>query len=332
MDLKAEVLFEDVDLDVDVESVQQTLAGAVDEWFYPDITKNHPQVAVYATKPKDAMLNPPKLVCPLYCVSDLHLGDGGPRDNFAHTAGGRRQAEFEAFLDFVQEHNGQLLILGDLFELWQSNMSKVLTCRSTLLDRLAAMGAIYVLGNHDADLLYFMGPRGGLDWLGHPFFRTMRQCHLATIAGRKFRFVHGHDADPFCKGDTPGLGRITAIYTGLKEDRNGSPLRNKYPTVEARTLRRLEWPINFVRRLLGLPDRVQQMNRGLCQMLKKSGDDVLVAGHTHLAGKIAGWSVYNCGTWAEQTCSFVVVNQAGSVGVFNWINHTSISCQRKLFI
>lgn len=332
MDLKAEVLFEDVDLGTDVESVQHTLAGAVNEWFYPDITRNQPQVSVFVAEPQEQMLNPPKVVRPIYCVSDLHLGNGGPRDNFAHMAGGRRRDEFLGFLDFVQEHNGQLLILGDLFELWQSNMSEVLVFNSPLLNRLAEMEAIYVLGNHDADLLYFIAPPGGPYWLLHPFFRRMQKSHSVTIAGRQFHFIHGHEADPFCAGDTPGLGRIIAIYTGLKEDRNGGPLKNKYPTVEQRALRRLEWPINFIRRLCGLPDRVQQMNRGVCKLLEKSGDDVLVSGHTHLAGKIAGWPIYNSGTWAEQTCSFVVVNQAGEIGVFDWMNGTSIPCERKLFV
>jgi len=330
VNLKAEVLFEDVAIDTDPEAVQDTLARAVSEWFYPDITKNQPQVAVFAAEPEECMLNPPKLVRPLYCVSDLHLGDGGPRDNFAHMSGGARQREFELFLDFVEEHNGQLAILGDFFELWQGNMSAVITHRISLLDRLAAMGAIYVLGNHDADLLYFIA--GAKPWLAHPFFETMRRRHVVSIDGRTFCLIHGHESDEFCAGETPGLGRITAIYTGLKEDRNGSPLRSKYPTVEARTLRRLEWPINFIRRLCGLPDRAQQMNRELCKLHEKSGYDVLVSGHTHLAGKIAGWPVYNTGTWAERTCSFIVINQVGQVGVFDWVDGRPISCQRKLFM
>jgi predicted phosphodiesterase len=318
--MQSDVLFEDVCL-------SETTSADLNDQPQPNI----PQVAAYATEPQEQMVNPPKKTRAIYCVSDLHLGNGGPRDNFAHMNDCRRAAEFDSFLDFVEKQNGQLLILGDLFELWQSNMSEVLAYRIALLDRLATMGAIYVLGNHDADLLYFISPPGGPYWLTHPFFRTMCRCHRTTVAGRTFRFVHGHDADPFW-GDAPGLGRITAIYTGLKEDRNGSPLRKKYPTVEARTLCRLEWPINFIRRLCGLPDRVQQMNRGLCKLLEESGDDVLVAGHTHLAGKVAGWGVYNCGTWAEQTCSFVVINQTASVGVFDWVDHKPVPNGCKLFV
>jgi UDP-2,3-diacylglucosamine pyrophosphatase LpxH len=258
---------------------------------------------------------------PLYVVSDLHLGDGGPRDNFAHMSNRNRQVEFEAFLDFVEEHNGQFIILGDFFELWQSNMSKVITFRTKLLDRLAKMEAIYVLGNHDADLLYFCGNVN--PWLTHPFFLRMRRCHTATIGGRHFHFIHGHEVDKYCAGDVPGVGRITAIYSGLKEDRNGSPLRGKYPsitTVEKMTVGKMERFITFIRRLCGKPGRFEELNRQLVLLRERGKYDVLVSGHTHRAGKIAGHPIYNTGTWAEDRCSFVVVTRAGEVGVFDWVD------------
>ncbi len=100
----------------------------------------------------------------VYAISDLHMGDGGPRDNFAY---GDREDRIQLFLDFVEDNHGRLVICGDLFELWQSNVSKVLTKRMWLLDRLARMEAVYVLGNHDADLRYFVGQQH--TWLGHPF-------------------------------------------------------------------------------------------------------------------------------------------------------------------
>jgi UDP-2,3-diacylglucosamine pyrophosphatase LpxH len=87
-----------------------------------------------------------------YVVSDLHIGDGGPRDNFAHGPGAPL---LDSFLDFVDQQDGRLVICGDLFEFWQANLSKVLVRHEPLLARLARMDTIYVLGNHDADLLYF---------------------------------------------------------------------------------------------------------------------------------------------------------------------------------
>lgn len=264
---------------------------------------------------------------PVYVVSDLHLGDCGPRDNFAFMSNGAREAEFITFLDFVEEQHGRLIIAGDLFELWQSNISLVLTLRERLLDRLAAMGAIYILGNHDADLQYFCTHH----WLSHPFFATMRQSHTENIGGKSFHFIHGHEVDYYCASNYPGLGRIAAIYTGLREDRNGSPLLNKYKTVEARSIGRLERLSNFIRWLGGKPNRTRAMNQGLCDYIREFGVanggkyDVLVSGHTHRAGQL--WSknrsfspVYNAGTWAEDTCSFVAISPGGMVSIFDWID------------
>ena len=159
------------------------------------------------------------------------MGDGGPRDNFAY---GDRERQLTAFLDFVEQRSGRLVICGDLFELWQSNISKVLTHRKWLLDRLAKMQTTYVLGNHDSDLYYFMLQEG---WLTHPFFHRMcGSCYL-KMGGKTFHFIHGHEADPYCASDVPGLGRITAIYSGLAEDRNGGPMLDKYNTVEQKVHR-----------------------------------------------------------------------------------------------
>ena len=248
----------------------------------------------------------------LYCISDLHLGDGGPRDNFA--VNGHEKA-LMSFLDMVQDNKGRLIICGDLFELWQSNISKVVTKRIWLLDRLAAMGAIYVLGNHDSDLLYFIEP----GWLAnaHPFFKTMRREHRETIGGKDFIFVHGHAADPYCAGDTPGLGRITAIYSGLAEDKNGGPMLDKYRTVEQKVVGRLEKLVSLWGRLRGKPDRNTEINRKLRELY--SG--VVVSGHTHFPGRIGDWH-YNCGTWAERVNSFVKIDADGSVSVLDWLGWT----------
>lgn len=260
---------------------------------------------------------------PVYAISDLHMGDGGPRDNFAY---GDREKQLASFLDMVEDNAGRLVICGDLFELWQSNMSKVLTKRVSLLDRLAKMEATYILGNHDADLRYFVGQSG---WLTHPFFERMCLGCCLNKGGRSFRFLHGHEADPYCVGNTPGLGRITAIYTGLREDRNGGPMLDKYRTVEARSLGRMEWLVSKWNWLLDKPDRFVEINRNLHDLYLKADCDVLITGHTHQPGRLCTWN-YNCGTWAEHTNSYVCINDSGTVGVFDWVdwqpvpNHTEL--------
>jgi len=278
-----------------------------------------PQAATFATKPEKKWTEPRGSRCPVYCVSDLHLGDGGPRDNFAVSD---KMKQFLAFLDYVEEQKGRLIILGDLFEFWQANVSKVIMKHLWLLDRLAEMGVRYVLGNHDADLLYFCNST----MFRHTFFDRMVTEHEEIIGGQRFKFIHGHQADPYCASDTPGKGRISAIYSGIWEDRNGSPWVNKYQTVEEAVVGRMERVLSVVYRLLGRADRFKAMNRKLwaLYLCNLCGYDTVVSGHTHRAGHIDTW-LYNTGTWAERVNSFICIDAQGVVGVFDWINGCAVS-------
>ncbi len=103
----------------------------------------------------------------IFVISDLHMGDGGPRDSFAV---GDRERQLALFLDYVANQQGELMVLGDLFEFWQMNLSAIILRHRPLLDRLAGMQATYVLGNHDGDLEHFVGT----DLLSCPFFQRMR--------------------------------------------------------------------------------------------------------------------------------------------------------------
>ena len=154
---------------------------------------------------------------PIFVISDLHMGDGGPRDNFAW---GDREKQLGLFLDYVAQQQGELIVLGDLFEFWQMNLSKIITLHKPLMDRLAAMDATYVIGNHDADFDHFIGT----GFLSHPLFEKMSRPFEREIGGKRFKFMHGHEVDPFNSGDTPGKGRVFCILAGMREDENKSPV------------------------------------------------------------------------------------------------------------
>jgi UDP-2,3-diacylglucosamine pyrophosphatase LpxH len=220
----------------------------------------------------------------------------------------------------VEDNRGGLVICGDLFELWQSNLSKVLTKRVYLLDRFARMGVVYVLGNHDGDLRYFM-PHDAAVKLTHPFFQRMCDNFVLRRAGKRFYFTHGHLADQYCSSESPGIGRIAAIYAGLKEDKNGGPMLNKYRTVEDKMEGRLDKLVGLWKRLCGKPNRYTKINRKLKGWAYHNGS-IIICGHTHFPGHISGWH-YNTGTWAERTNSFVCINDTGTVGVFDWANKTA---------
>lgn len=271
---------------------------------------------------------------PIFVVSDLHLGDGGPRDNFCHMSGGNREHEFRQFLDHVQSENGDVIINGDLHELWQANISKVLTYRVDLLDSLAGMNARYLLGNHDIDLLHFRWEKGVQ--LTHPLFRCMGTSLVMEVAGRKILILHGHEQDPYCSGENPGIGRASAIYTGLKEDRNGGPLRGKYgsSTVESRTLGRLGWVARVVRKLKGEPSPAQVIRRNMVNLLHNDRYDAVLYGHSHTPGQLQSKNgllpIYNSGCWCEELNSFVRINPDGAIGVWDWVEGRAVKNQTLL--
>jgi len=309
MNLQAAILLRNMPEGMELDTVERTLRGAVCEWLDYDKHPDDIEVSLSST-PKSQATATAARRGPIYCVSDLHLGDGGPRDNFAV---GDKMKQFLAFLDYVDRQNGRLILLGDLFEFWQANISKVIMKHRWLLDRFAGMGACYVLGNHDADLLHFCNT----GMLHHAFFDRMVSEHEETVAGKRIKFVHGHQVDDYCASDTPGMGRISAIYSGIREDRNGSPWVNKYQTVEEATVGRMERLLSLFGRLRGRSDRFREMNWRLST--KYLGYDMVVSGHTHRPGASRPW-LYNTGTWAERVNSFVCINSEGTAAVFDWQN------------
>ncbi len=263
---------------------------------------------------------------PVFVVSDLHMGDGGPRDNFVID---NKETQFNLFLDYVEENKGRLVICGDLFELWQSNISKVLTRRMKLLNRLADMETIYVIGNHDIDLRYFVF--NTKEWLPHPFFEHLCISCFVQIADKKFKLIHGHQADPYCNSEAPGLGRITAILSGLAEDKNGGPMLNKYRTVEDRVVGPMEKAVSVWNWLCGKPDRFTEINRRLydLHLVDEDGPDVVICGHTHFAGHIETWH-YNSGTWAERVNSFIRIEPDATVQVYDWDDAQAVPNHKEL--
>ena len=255
---------------------------------------------------------------PVFVISDLHAGDGGPRDSFRVPG---RWIQLLNFLRFSRQENAILVVAGDLLELWQTNVSKTIVANLQLISLLSSYRATYLLGNHDADLNYFPGSHIlDISLIEH----AVRSVDL-MVGEKKFTIIHGHEADPYCVSDQPGLGRITAILTGIAEDRHGGPMASKYKTIAQKVVGPMDRAVSRFRWLTGRPSREVGINRELLNIREQSGCDVLISGHTHKAGRI-GTDYYNTGTWAEFTNSFVRINPDGSVGVYNWIDNKPVVC------
>jgi len=270
----------------------------------------------------------------IFVVSDLHMGDGGPRDNFAVD---HKAEQFSRFLDYVEEEEGELFILGDLFDFWQANVGRVIVRRMNFLDRFARMGAVFVVGNHDSDLEDLIGT--GL--LAHPFFERMSRPFERTIGSRRFKFLHGHELEPFHGDGRPRCGRVLAILCGMIEDCKGSPLLSAGGLSEKTLLgmgRSFMWMWNNSVHWLAksqkqplqqrmadslTPAQDPSREKGILALYQRdrleNGYDVLVAGHTHQAGVFNGW-YYNSGCWVGLRNNFLRIEPDGTIQLGAWKN------------
>jgi UDP-2,3-diacylglucosamine pyrophosphatase LpxH len=245
----------------------------------------------------------------LYVISDLHLCDRGPRDNFIV----RGTERFFNFLDYVGDQNGHLYIMGDLFDWWQCNLSASVDAYREIVYRLSAMGVTYVFGNHDQALVKFIGT---LFMPQNVLFKRARTAFEQTIGNRRFAFLHGHEADNYCNSLNPGVGEITAIMTALAEDKNKGPNKRGH-VVEDSMISAMEAPINLWRHLTLQSNRRDEMIDNVEKYRLEKKADVVIYGHTHEVGRIGDYH-YNTGQWCRDRDTFLEISATGVVQTFEW--------------
>jgi len=129
------------------------------------------------------------------CIPDMHLLERGPTDDFLD-----RRPEYEdRFLDFLdfllqlrqEEGDGlEIVQVGDLFDLWQAkgNTNLIVAAYPSILGILQKLDPVYVVGNHDIDLVRWYQNRG------QTFGRKWRNLGMAEGKIRAI-FEHGFQAD-----------------------------------------------------------------------------------------------------------------------------------------
>ncbi len=289
------------------------------------------------------MINPNR---DIFVISDLHLGDHGKRDNFFLTgkssAGNeiKRSDVFESFLDMVKKRNGQLVILGDLFEFWQANIGEVIRVNLSLLDKLAEMKAVFVVGNHDIDLEPLIESKGNV--FKHPFFSLMTTAFITEIGEKRFKFFHGHEIDPYNLGNSPAWGRMMAILAGIAEDHLGAgagagsemtteevmlklgvSIKNSFSTLWSGVEERWDefWGNKHQNGLTPAQSKslVSEHFQHMEKEREKGEFDIAVCGHTHVAGRFESWYV-NSGSWVkfrngEPVGNFLRIYPTGQIDV-----------------
>jgi UDP-2,3-diacylglucosamine pyrophosphatase LpxH len=264
-------------------------------------------------------------------ISDLHIGDRSPSDNLCRA---NRESLLDSFLRHVEDQQGQLVILGDFLELLRYSLDAIITRRRTLLDRLADMGAIYVPGNHDEDVIR----AGGMENPRHRFFAGTCRAFVHRLGDRRFKFMHGHEVDPFVNAGTQNLGRVIGRLAYLCEFRPGACLLSNdaiigtleeageqllhvwsWLTAGLNTALRESYGMLPAGRISFLTRRIRT-RRMLARYYQDKTDDlydIAVVGHTHKAGTFGDW-YFNSGSWTGAHNNFLRITPDGHVGVFDW--------------
>ena len=208
---------------------------------------------------------------PLYFASDLHLGDGSPADDFAE--GGHRAA-FEWFLQHeVEADGGELVLVGDVFELWQCELSHVREHYGSLFWQVHNYRLIR--GNHDAA---YRKP---------PEWRWPDGCRPLVLA------EHGHQADPL-NSSLGFVGRTVTAVAGLVE-------RLGWRDVDQNTWRWKWMPTPVTRPDRFPPDHYPNYAR---RRARETGAHLVILGHTHRPALVrlgADVLYANCGCWVSSS-------------------------------
>lgn len=232
-------------------------------------------------------------------ISDLHLGDGSRTDDF------HRDREFLKFLEFVESQAQRLIILGDLFELWQADLDRVLFTHSQVVDKLLCLSnkveVRYVIGNHD--YIPFVKFVASTDAICSEF----RDPEHGIVA------EHGHRYDIFNRYKNPlksikwpaGRG-LTLFVAGLE--------RLIHPNVDTWAKKAIEGLDDFLRQAIFIRNKIpptakEYFRRGghfgeFEQAVKnhiETGAKIVIFGHIHKPQlEIIGKGIYaNCGAWVD---------------------------------
>jgi len=245
-------------------------------------------------------------------ISDVHLGTRG--------------CQAEMLLDFLKEHDADTIYLvGDIVDFWRIKRGAIWPqSHNDVLQKLlrkVRKGArvIFIPGNHDEGLREYCGQRfGGIE--------IELQAIHETANGKRYLIMHGDEFDLVVRyakwlaflGDR---GYQLALWTN--------------------------WPINFVRRKLGLGywslssylklrvksavNFIGEFEEKLSNEAARRDVDGIVCGHIHHAAsrELEDIHYLNCGDWVE-SCTALVETEKGEFQLIRWLDVVAKREQRAI--
>ena len=257
-------------------------------------------------------------------ISDLHLGDGTRTDDF------HRDKEFLGFLDFARNEASELVILGDLLELWQADLDKVLYVHDEVIKGLLSLREkiklTYVIGNHDYVPFIRLVDKG----LGIEI--EYRDTGTGIIA------EHGHRYDIFNRFKDPlkafkwPLGRRMALVVAGME-------RYLHKDADVWFKNRFEDIDSFRHRVASVQNKVTpssgeyirqgghfgEFQDAALRHIEK-GAKVVIFGHTHRHQlDIIGNGIYaNCGAWTDDSLPTYIAYNKDNIELREALTHKVI--------
>ncbi len=233
-------------------------------------------------------------------LSDVHLGT--------------RACQAEALVRFLEEVDADTIYLvGDIVDFWRIKRGAIWTpAQNEVLHRLlqkerGGARVVFIPGNHDDGLRAYSGMKfGNIEIECDALFETSSGKRYVVMHGDEFDLVVNHARWLAYLGDR---GYQLALWSN--------------------------WPINFVRRRLGLgywslsaylKNRVKSavnfigdFEKSLSDEAKRRQADGVICGHIHRAAskQIGEIHYVNIGDWVE-SCTAVVENEAGDLELIAW--------------
>lgn len=259
-------------------------------------------------------------------ISDLHLGDGSRADDFHLTD------EFLRFLDIIETEGRQLIIAGDLLELWQADLDKIVFYHNRIIRQLLILARegrlVYLIGNHDhIPFVKYLEPQLNIQleykdeesgiWAEHgnqyDIFNRYKDPRMAVCNkwGRNISYLTGW-AERIIHPDFDQWSANALLEKGGAFLKQAVAIKNKLTPSSK----------EYYRRGGNLTEYEEAARR-----LINSGRRIIIFGHTHQSAlKELDTGIYaNCGCWcSKEVPTYIRVND-DKIELVNGINHQTIN-------
>jgi len=238
-------------------------------------------------------------------VSDLHLGT--------------KDSKAEEFLDFIEKHPTDLLILnGDIIDGWAINRgSKWKKQHTKVISKLLKLSnkiqIIWIRGNHDEFLQEFIGDHFGAIEIREDYkLEYSEHVEYDSWKKRCYYIFHGDVIDIFITkykwlSKLGSIGYDLALWANRQYNRYRKWRKLPYQSISQKIKASVKTAVNYV----------NDFEVTALKMAEKNGCDGVICGHIHQPEDriINGRRYLNSGDWVENM-SAILIDNLGNIKIY----------------